>query len=95
MKKLRKNWRSFDRNTLLEQILARWWRPVASIESLDVPHWAMRAVLYRCTATAIEMASKVGAFFVVVVFIETMVATGAKQSEYSPYGGVWWLLVKS
>ncbi len=40
------------------------------------------------------MASKVGALFVVVVFIETMAAAGAKQIEYSPYGGVRWLLVK-
>ncbi len=94
MKKLRKNWRSFDRNTLLERILARWRRPVASIESLDIRHWAMRAVSYRRTAMAIEMASEVGAFFVVVVFIETMAAAGEKQSEYSPYGGVRWLLVK-
>ncbi len=94
MKKLRKNWRSFDRNTLSEQILTQWRRPVASIKSLDICQWVMRAVLYRRTATAIEMASKVGAFFVVVFFIETMVAAGAKQSEYSPYGGVRWLLVK-
>ncbi len=94
MKKLRKNWCSFDRNTLSEQILAQWRHPVASIESLDIRHWAMRAVSYRRTATAIKMASKVGAFFVVVVFIETMAAAGAKQSEYSPYGGVRWLLVK-
>jgi hypothetical protein len=68
MKKLSKNWGSFDCNTLLEQILAQWRRPVASIESLDIRHQAMRAVSYRRTATAIEMASKVGAFFVVVVF---------------------------
>jgi hypothetical protein len=94
MKKLRKNWRSFDCNTLLERILAQWRRPVASIESLDIRYRAMRAVSYRRTATAIKMASKVGAFFVVVVFIETMVAAGAKQSEYSPYVGVQWLLVK-
>ena len=67
---------------------------MASIESLDIRHWAMRAVLYQRTATGIKMASEVGAFFVVVVFIETMVAAGAKQSEYSPYGGVRWLLAK-
>ncbi len=67
---------------------------MASIKSLDIRHWAMCAVLYRRTATAIEMASKVGAFVVVVFFIETMVAAGAKQSEYSPYGRVRWLLVK-
>ncbi len=94
MEKLRKNWRSSDHNTLLEQILAQWRRPEASIESLDIRHWVMGAVSYRRTATAIEMASEVGAFFVVVVFIETMAAAGAKQSEYSPYDGVRWLLVK-
>jgi hypothetical protein len=94
MKKLRKNWCSFDCNTLSEQILARWRRPVASIESLDIRHQAMRAVLYRRTATAIKMASEVSAFFVVLVCIETMAAAGVKQSEYSPYGGVRWLLVK-
>jgi hypothetical protein len=94
MKKLRKNWRSFDCNTLLEQILAQWQHPVASTESLDIRHLVMHAVLYRRTATAIKMASKVGAFFVVLVFNETMAAAGAKQSEYSPYGGVQWLLVK-
>jgi hypothetical protein len=94
MKKLRKNRRCFDRNTLSEQILAQWWSPVASIESLDIRHRAMRAVSYRCTATAIKMASEDGAFFVVVVFIKTMAAAGAKQSEYPPYGGVRWLLVK-
>ncbi len=88
MKKLRKNWRSFDRNTLSERTLAQCRHPVASIKSLDIRHRAMRAVSYRRTATAIKMASKVGAFFVVVVFIETMAAAGAKQSEYSPYGGV-------
>ncbi len=67
---------------------------MASIESLDIRHRAMRAVSYRRTATAIKMASEVNAFFVVVVFIETMAAAGAKQSEYSPYGRVRWLLVK-
>ncbi len=67
---------------------------MASIESLDIRHRAMHAVSYRRNATAIEMASEVGAFFVVVVFIENMAAAGAKQSEYSPYGRVRWLLVK-
>jgi hypothetical protein len=92
MRKLRKNWHSFDRNTLSEQILARWRRPVASIESLDIRHRAMRVVSYRRTATAIEMAREVGAFFVVVVFIETMVAAGANRVNTHPMvesGGYW------
>ncbi len=42
---------------LLDIILAQWWRPVASIEALDLLHWAMRAVTYRRIAMAIEMAN--------------------------------------
>ncbi len=41
---------------LLGVILARWWRPVASIEALDLLHWAMRAVTYRRIAMAIKLA---------------------------------------
>ncbi len=36
---------------------------MASSEALDLLYWAMQAVSYRRTATAIKMASKVGAFF--------------------------------
>jgi hypothetical protein len=35
---------------------------VASSEALDLLHQAMRAVMYRCIAMAIKMASKVGVF---------------------------------
>jgi hypothetical protein len=48
---------------LLEQIPAQWWHPVASRRAMNLLHWEMRAVLYQCTAMAIKMASKVGAFF--------------------------------
>jgi hypothetical protein len=41
---------------LLDIILARWRRPVASIEALDLLHREMRAVTYRRIAMAIEMA---------------------------------------
>ncbi len=44
-------------------ILARWQHPVASTKALDLLHWAIHAVLYRHTAVAIKMASKVGPFF--------------------------------
>jgi hypothetical protein len=47
---------------LLEQVLARWWHPVASSEALDLLHRAMRAVLYRRIPMAIKMASFVGVF---------------------------------
>ncbi len=43
-------------------MLARWWHPVASCEALDILQWAMRAVLYRRIAMAIETASFVGVF---------------------------------
>ena len=40
---------------LSKQVLAQWWHPVASSETLDLLHWAMRAVLYRCIAVAIKI----------------------------------------
>ncbi len=52
-----------DQSLLLAAILAQWRRPVASSEALDLFHQAMHTVLYRRTATAIKMASKVGDFF--------------------------------
>jgi hypothetical protein len=42
--------------------LARWQCPVASTKALDLLHRAMHTVLYRCTAAAIKMTSKVGPF---------------------------------
>ncbi len=39
-----------------EQVVARWWHPVASGVALDMPHWAMPSVLLRRTAVAIETA---------------------------------------
>jgi hypothetical protein len=51
-----------DRLHLLAAILAQWWHPVAFTKALDLLHQAMRAVLYRRTAVAIQMASKVYVF---------------------------------
>ena len=53
---------------LLDIILARWWRPVASSEALSLLHWAMRMVAYRCIAMAIKTASKVGVFVYCCLF---------------------------
>jgi hypothetical protein len=47
---------------LLDIKLARWQRPVASSEALDLLHWAMHTVTYRRIAMAIKMASFVGIF---------------------------------
>ena len=51
------------------RILARWRRPVASHEALDVLHREMHAVSHRRIRMAIEMPSKVGEFFFVVDFL--------------------------
>jgi len=45
-----------------EQVVAQWQRLVAFMEALDLLHQAMLAVLHRCTAMAIEMASNGGTF---------------------------------
>jgi hypothetical protein len=47
---------------LLDIVLARRQRPVASCEALDLLHQAMHAVTYRRIAMAIKMASKEGVF---------------------------------
>jgi hypothetical protein len=54
-----KSWRSHDRSTLSQRILARWRRPVASVEALNLLDRAMRAVRYWRIAMAIKMASEV------------------------------------
>jgi len=48
------------------QALAQWRHPVASCEALDVFHGAMRLASYRCIAMAIEIASNLSSFFVVI-----------------------------
>jgi hypothetical protein len=45
---------------LLDIILAQWQRPVVSSKALDLLHWAMGAVLYWCTAAAMNMATFLG-----------------------------------
>jgi hypothetical protein len=49
------------------QILAQWWRPVTSKVALDMLHWAMRSASHRRIVMAIEMARKVGAFFLLSI----------------------------
>jgi hypothetical protein len=40
----------------MEQVVVRWWRPVAFRVALDMPHWAMLSLLLRRTAVAIKTA---------------------------------------
>ncbi len=53
---------SHVRFILLDIILAQWWCPVTSSKALDILHWAMRAVLYWCTAAAMNMATFLSVF---------------------------------
>ncbi len=59
---------------------------MASVESLNLLYQAMCAVGYRRIAMAIEMASKVGVFFIIVVLYVTPAAAGAIHSGYLPNG---------
>jgi hypothetical protein len=45
-----------------EQIVARWWHPVASRVALDMLHRAIPSVLLRRTAVAIKTTNNGGAF---------------------------------
>ncbi len=59
---IKKKHRSHVRTLLSGIILARWRRPVASSEALDLLHWAMCTVMYWRIAMAIKMASFAGVF---------------------------------
>ncbi len=54
--KIKINHRNHVPTMLLGVILAQWWRPMASIEALDLLHQAMCTVTYQRIAMAIEMA---------------------------------------
>jgi hypothetical protein len=48
------------------QTLAQWRHPLLSREALDVLYWVMRPASYRRIRMAIEIASDLPAFFVVI-----------------------------
>jgi hypothetical protein len=52
---------------ILEQVLVRWRRLVASLKAMDLLHRGILTVSYQCIAMAIEAASKVSVFCIVVV----------------------------
>ncbi len=62
-------------------MLARWQHLVAFMKALDLLHQAMCLVLYRRIAMAIETASKLGTFCIVVLLIVALAAAGAIRSE--------------
>ena len=45
-----------------KQVVAQWWRPVASNMALDILHWAVPHESLQCLRMAIEMACNGGAF---------------------------------
>jgi hypothetical protein len=59
---IKKKHRSHVQFMLSDIILARWWRPVASSEALDLLHRAMHTVTYRRIAMAIKTATFLGVF---------------------------------
>ncbi len=64
-----KNCHSHVRFILLDIILARWRRPVASSKALDLFHWTMHAVLYQCITAAMNMATFLGVFICWLLFV--------------------------
>ncbi len=67
--KNQKNQHSHVLFMLSDIMLARWWRPVASSDALDLLHQAMRTVMYRGIAMAIKTASKAGVFVDCCLFV--------------------------
>jgi hypothetical protein len=53
----------------MEQLVTRWWQPVASGIAMDILHQAMHFISHRRTAMAIEMAGRQGDLFSIVDFI--------------------------
>ncbi len=59
---IKKNHCSHVQFALSDIILTQWRRPVASSEALDLLHWAICAVTYRCIAMTIKTACFLGVF---------------------------------
>ena len=78
---------------LLEKVLAQWQRLVAFRKAMNLLHQAMHVVSYRCTATALETTSKVGTFYIVVLFAVALVDAEAIRSKKLLDSGVQWLPV--
>ena len=72
---------------LSEQVLAQWWHPVASSETLDLLHWAMRTVTYCRIAMASKRPAKWVYMFIVLYLNSALVAAGAIGSKWLPNGG--------
>ncbi len=73
---------------LSDIILARWRRPVASSEALELLHRAMRAVTYQRIAMAIKTAT------ILVVFVDCCLfacCPGGRWGDTEQVVARWWL----
>ena len=66
---------------LSDQVLAQWRCLVAFMKAMNLLHRAMRSVLYCHIAMAVNMASKVGTFCIVILLIVALAAAGAIGSN--------------
>ncbi len=66
---------------LSEQMLTQWRRLVDFKKAMNLLRRVMRTVSYGHTATAIETASKVGAFVIIVLFVAALAAARALRSK--------------
>ena len=82
-----KNGGRHDQLILSQQVISQWRSLVAFRKAMNLLHWAMCTVSYRCTAKAIKTASIVGTFFINVVFSVALAAAGAIRSDWLPGGG--------
>jgi hypothetical protein len=53
----------------MSRALAQWRHLVALHEATDALHWGMCTALYRCIRMAIEIASNLPEFYVLVGFV--------------------------
>ncbi len=89
---IEKNHRSHVQFILSDIILAQWRRPVASSKALDLLHRAMRGVLYRHTATAINMATFLSVFVDCCLFA---CCSGSRWGNTEQVVTRWWRPVAS
>jgi len=78
---------------LLEKVLAQWQRLVVFRKAMNLLHRAMHGVSYRCTATALETARKVGTFYIVVLFAVALADAETIRSKKLLDDSVQWLPV--
>ncbi len=85
---IKKNVAAMSGFILLDIILAQWQPPVASSKAMDLLHWTMHAVLYWCTAAAMNMATFLGLFVDCCLFA---CCPGGRWGDTEQVVARWWL----